>query len=59
MIIKQITVLAENRRGGLKEITDLLADGGVDMKALTIADTKEFGIVRIIADNAEKAEKLY
>lgn len=58
MIIKQITVLAENRRGGLKEITDLLADGGVDMKALTIADTKEFGIVRIIADNAEKAEKL-
>ena len=58
MIIKQLTVLAENRRGGLKEITDFLANGGVDMKALTIADTKEFGIVRIIADDAEKAKKV-
>ena len=58
MILRQITVLAENRKGALKEITDLLASGGVDMKALTIADTKEFGIVRIIADDAERAEKI-
>lgn len=58
MILKQITVLAENKCGGLKKITDLLAESGVDMKALTIADTKEFGIVRIIADDAEKAKKV-
>ena len=57
MILKQITVLAENKCGGLKKITDLLAESKVDMKALTIADTKEFGIVRIIADETEKAEK--
>lgn len=56
MILKQITVLAENKCGGLKKITDLLAERKVDMNALTIADTKEFGIVRIIADDAEKAK---
>ena len=57
MILNQITVLAENKCGGLKKITDLLASSGVDMQALTIADTKEFGIVRIIADDALKAKK--
>ena len=57
MKIKQITVLAENKCGGLEEITDLLAKNQVDMRALTIADTKEFGIVRIIADDEEKAVK--
>lgn len=56
MILKQITVFAENKCGGLIKITELLAEGGVDMKALTIAETEEYGIVRIIADDAEKAQ---
>ena len=55
MKMKQLTVFAENKTGYLAEITELFADSGVDMKALSIADTKDFGILRIIVDNPEKA----
>ena len=53
--MKQLTVFVENRRGGLAEITRLLAFSRVDMKALSIADTRDFGILRLIVDDAEKA----
>ena len=53
--MKQLTVFVENRRGGLAEITRLLASSQVDMKALSIADTRDFGILRLIVDDAEKA----
>ena len=55
MKMKQLTVFAENKKGYLAEITGLFAEKGVDMKALSIADTKDFGILRIIVDNPEKA----
>ena len=55
MKMKQLTVFAENKKGYLAEITGLFARSGVDMKALSIADTKDFGILRIIVDNPEKA----
>ncbi|MBP5288732.1 MAG: hypothetical protein J6Z79_02530 [Clostridia bacterium] len=53
--MKQLTVFVENRKGGLAEITRLLADCGVDMKALSIADTRDFGILRLIVSDSEKA----
>ena len=55
MIIKQLTVFAENKVGYLSEITELLAENHVDMKALSIADTKDFGILRLIVDKPETA----
>ena len=55
MIIKQLTVFAENKVGYLSEITELLAKNHVDMKARSIADTKDFGILRLIVDKPEKA----
>lgn len=57
MIIKQLTVFAENKIGYLSEITELLAKNHIDMKALSIADTKDFGILRLIVDKPEDALK--
>ena len=58
MAVKQLTVFVENRPGKLAEITRLLAGEGVDMKALSIADTKDFGILRLIVSDTEKAESV-
>ena len=55
MAIKQLTVFVENSRGRLVEITGLLATGNIDMRALSIADTRDFGILRLIVSNTEKA----
>ena len=56
-MIKQLTVFAENKVGYLSEITDLLAKNHIDMKALSIADTTDFGILRLIVDKPEAALK--
>ena len=48
MFIKQISVFLENTPGALREMTELLGKGGVDLLALSIADTQNFGIVRLI-----------
>ena len=55
MTINQLTVLIENKRGRLAEITKILKENGVDIRALSIADTKEFGILRLIVNDAQKA----
>lgn len=57
MKIKQLTVFVENKAGYLSEITELLAKSKIDMKALSIADTKDFGILRLIVDKPEDALK--
>lgn len=57
MKIRQLTVFAENKVGYLSEITELFAKNKIDMKALSIADTKDFGILRIIADDPDFALK--
>lgn len=58
MIIKQISAFVENRPGRLAEITSILAENDVDMRALSIADTTDFGILRIIVDNPETVSSL-
>lgn len=57
MYIKQLSVFVENKKGRLAEITEILAHRGVDIRALSIADTTDYGILRLIVDDAEKAEK--
>jgi len=50
MTIKQLSVFVENRPGRLVEALDAIAEAGVDMRALSLADTADFGILRIIVD---------
>lgn len=55
MTVNQISVFVENRAGQLAQFIHLLAKHGIDLEALSIADTKDYGIIRIIADSPEKA----
>lgn len=57
MAINQLTVFVENKQGALVQITEALAAANVDMRALSIADTQEFGILRLIVNNNEAATK--
>lgn len=54
-MIKQVTVFLENDKGRLLALTRTLAEAGVNMEALTIAETSDYGIVRIICDDSTKA----
>ncbi len=58
MTVKQLSVFVENRPGRLSTITRLLGDNGVNIRAMSIADTKDFGILRLIVDDSEKAQKV-
>ena len=55
MIIDQLSVFCENKAGMLAEIAENLADAGIDIEALTIADTTDFGVLRFIVDSPKKA----
>jgi len=58
MIIKQVSVFLENKSGRLNEVTRILGDAGINLSAFTIADTSDFGILRIIVSDPEKARKV-
>ena len=58
MTVKQISVFVENKPGKLAEITDYLHQHDIDMRALSIAETQDFGIVRMIVDDAYKASQV-
>lgn len=51
MAIKQISVFLENKPGRLERMTEVLSKANVDIRALSLAETKDFGIVRMIVDN--------
>jgi hypothetical protein len=55
MIIKQLSIFVENHPGKLAEVTRAIGDAGVDIRALSIADTSDFGILRLIVDKPEAA----
>jgi len=55
MLLKQISVFVENRRGAIRDITGILLEAGVNIRAISIADTAEFGIVRMIVDKRKDA----
>ena len=58
MSIHQITVFLENRTGQLAEITGLLAANGVDIRAISIAEVSDYGLVRMIVDDSKKASSV-
>jgi len=55
MQVEQISVFLENRAGRLAEVSAILAEAGVNIRALSLADTSDFGVLRLIVDNNEKA----
>ncbi|HKJ43477.1 MAG TPA: hypothetical protein VKA27_15375 [Sunxiuqinia sp.] len=55
MIIKQLSVFLENKTGRLNEVSLLLGDAGINMTAFSIADTSEFGILRLIVSDPDQA----
>lgn len=55
MSIRQISVFVENKKGSLVEITDTLAKENIDLRAMSIADTQDFGILRLIVSDTDKA----
>ncbi len=56
MFVKQISVFVENKSGKLVEIIGILAKSNIDISALSIADTTDFGILRLIVNDPEKAK---
>ncbi len=55
MSIRQISVFVENKQGSLVKITDVLAKENIDLRAMSIADTQDFGILRLIASDTDRA----
>jgi len=58
MIVKQLSVFLENRAGRLAEVIGVLGDAGVNIRALSVAETADFGVVRMIVADADKAHGL-
>ena len=57
-MLKQLSVFIENKRGRLSDVTGYLAEAGINIHALCIADTTNFGILRLIVQDAEKAKRV-
>ncbi len=57
MAIKQLSIFVENREGTLVTVTDAIAKAGVDIRAMSVADTNDFGIFRLIVTDIDKAKK--
>jgi hypothetical protein len=54
MDVAQVSIFLENRSGGLADVVDVLARNGIDIKALTLADMSDFGILRLIVEDVER-----
>lgn len=57
MLVKQISVFLENKPGRLSEAAEVLAKNGIDISALSLADTDEYGVLRMIVSDPDKAKK--
>ena len=58
MKVEQISIFIENKSGRLAEVTAVLGEAGVNIRALSLADTSDFGILRLIVNDIEKTKKL-
>ena len=58
MALKQLTVFVENKQGTVVTVTDTLAANNINLRALSIAETEGFGILRLIVDDEQAAEKV-
>jgi hypothetical protein len=55
MKVKQLSVFIENKAGRVSEVTDLLGDSGVNIRGFSVADTADYGILRLIVDEPDRA----
>ena len=58
VIVDQISVFIENKIGALAEVTGVMGDAGIDLRALALADTTDFGVLRLIVDDPKRALSL-
>ena len=58
MIIKQVSVFLENKTGRINEVTKILSQHGVNMQAFSMAETPDFGILRLIVSDVDKAVEI-
>jgi hypothetical protein len=58
MKVEQISIFLENKSGRLAEVTGTLAKAGVNIRALSLADTADFGILRLIVNNTDRAKQV-
>ena len=58
MAIKQLTVFLPNQKGTVVSVTDILSKNGINLRALSLAETQDFGILRLIVNDVEAAETL-
>ncbi len=56
-INKQVSIFLENKQGRLRDVLKLLADNNIDIRALTIAETTDYGVLRLIVDDTDKTVK--
>lgn len=56
-MIKQISIFASNEPGQIVKVTDILSEQNIDIRAMCVADTQDFGIIRLIVSDAEKAKQ--
>ena len=56
MILKQLSVFVENKEGRMKAITQILKDSGINIKTLSLADTTEYGMLRLIVSDPDLAK---
>ena len=57
-MLNQLSVFIENNPGSLKSVIDIFSKGGIDITALSLADTRDYGILRLIVDDEKKAVSL-
>jgi hypothetical protein len=58
MKVEQISIFLENKSGRLAEVTNILSGAGVNIRALSLADTADFGILRLIVDRTDQANRV-
>lgn len=58
MFIKQVSIFIENKAGKMAEVLDILAKSNIDISALSVADTTDYGILRLIVDAPDKAREI-
>ncbi|MCI7130135.1 MAG: amino acid-binding protein [Lachnospiraceae bacterium] len=58
MIVKQLSVFLENREGRIKDVLEILATNDINLVAISLADTSEYGLLRMIVSDPEKAQRV-
>ncbi len=58
MLIKQISIFIPNKKGSLSQLTDILIEHNIDIRAIAVFDTAEFGILRIVVDDPDRAVEI-